>query len=162
MSTDKTPPLSESTLARLDHWIGGAATAPSGDGYIETVSPLDGKSSCMVAAGNAADVGAAVAAAKAAAARWRKYPSADRGRLMLALAQRIRTQKARLAEMERADTGKPMPLALAEIEGSAVYFEGGVICGRLRFCKGFLERRGSKQVAVICPACVRGACNRWP
>jgi aldehyde dehydrogenase (NAD+) len=123
MSSDPTTLPSEATLARLDHWIGGAATAPSGGGYIETVSPLDGRPSCMVAAGSAADVGAAVAAAKAAAAGWRKYPSAERGRLMLALAQRLRAEKARLAEMERADTGKPMPLALAEIEGSAVYFE---------------------------------------
>ena len=30
---------------------------------------------------------------------------------------------------------------------------GLVICGRLLFCKRFLERRVSKQVAVICPAC---------
>ena len=39
---------------------------------------------------------------------------------------------------------------------------GTVICGRLRFCKGFLERRGLKQVAVMCPAFLRGAIDSGP
>ena len=48
-------------------------------------------------------------------------------------------------------------------EGSGrIGITGAAICGRLRFCKVFLERLGSKQVAVICPACVRGAYDRWP
>ena len=42
---------------------------------------------------------------------------------MLALAARMHARKEELAEMERADTGKPMAGALAEIEGSAQYFE---------------------------------------
>ena len=48
---------------------------------------------------------------------------AERGRLMLALAQTLRANRDRLAEMEQIDSGKPMAGALAEIEGSAQYFE---------------------------------------
>jgi aldehyde dehydrogenase (NAD+) len=42
---------------------------------------------------------------------------------MQELARAIRANNHKLAEMERADTGKPMAGALAEIEGSAQYFE---------------------------------------
>ena len=42
---------------------------------------------------------------------------------MLALASAIRADKNRLAELERAETGKPLALALAEVDGSANYFE---------------------------------------
>lgn len=109
--------------ARLDHWIGGASAAPASGAWLDNVSPMTGAPSVRVAAGNAADVDAAVAAAKAAADGWRRFDAAARGRLMLALAARIRAEKQALADLERADTGKPMPLALAEIEGSAAYFE---------------------------------------
>jgi aldehyde dehydrogenase (NAD+) len=42
---------------------------------------------------------------------------------MHSLARALRDNNDRLAELEHADTGKPMALALAEVEGSAVYFE---------------------------------------
>ncbi|SDD25935.1 aldehyde dehydrogenase family protein [Ruegeria marina] len=110
-------------LASYDHWIDGASTAPSGGSYIENVSPMTGAPSHRVAAGTSEDVAAAVAAAQAAADGWRRFNAAERGRLMLAMAARMRAEKDRLAELERADTGKPMAGALAEIEGSAQYFE---------------------------------------
>jgi len=76
-----------------------------------------------VAAGNADDVSIAAQAAQAAADAWRHFNAAERGRLMLALANKMLERKQELAEMERADTGKPMAGALAEIESSAQYFE---------------------------------------
>jgi aldehyde dehydrogenase (NAD+) len=114
---------------RLDHWIDGASVAPRSGEYLETVDPMSGRPALRVASGGAEDVAAAVAAAKRAADGWRHFPAADRGRLMLALAQALRADKQRLAELEREDTGKPMPVALAEIEGSAQYFEfyGGLV-----------------------------------
>jgi aldehyde dehydrogenase (NAD+) len=114
---------SATELERLDHWIGGASAQPATGDYIETVSPMTGAAHLRVAAGDAGDVARAVAAAEAARDGWRRYPAAERGRLMLALAQKMRAEKERLAEMERADTGKPMAGALGEIEGSAQYFE---------------------------------------
>ncbi len=110
-------------LGRLDHWIDGATTAPAEGNYLETVSPMTGQPALRVAAGTPGDVDAAVAAARRAAPGWRHFVSAERGRLMLALAEAIRADNQRLAELERADSGKPMAGALAEIEGSAQYFE---------------------------------------
>lgn len=110
-------------LGRLVHWIGGEYAPPAGGSYMNTVSPATGLPSLQVACGTADDVDVAVRAAKEAAESWRRFPSAERGRLMLALAQAIRDNKQQLAEMEHVDTGKPMALSLAEIEGGAQYFE---------------------------------------
>ncbi|TBN38376.1 aldehyde dehydrogenase [Paracoccus subflavus] len=109
-------------MYRLDHWIGGRSV-PSSNDYIEAVNPSSGRVAGHVAAGTAADVDRAVAAAQAAADDWRRYPAAERGRVMMAIAAALRANRDHLAALERADTGKPMATALAEIEGSAAYFE---------------------------------------
>jgi aldehyde dehydrogenase (NAD+) len=121
MSAHATHP--EAGLKSLDHWIDGASAAPSGGAYLETLSPTTGRPHLRVAAGSARDVDAAVQAAVRAKEGWRRYVAAERGKLMLALAQAIRADRERLAALEHADSGKPMPLALAEIDSSAVYFE---------------------------------------
>lgn len=118
MNTNATP-----APARLDHWIGGTSRTPENGDYLQNTCPMTGAPSVQVAAGTAEDVAAAVAAAQAAAEGWRRFGAAERGRLMQAMAARMRAERDRLAEMERADTGKPMAGALAEIEGSAQYFE---------------------------------------
>lgn len=123
MTTTRAPDLQVSGLKTLDHWIAGASAAPSGGAYLETVSPMTGQAALKVAAGDARDVDRAVAAARAALPGWRKFASAERGRLMMAMAAALRADMDRLAAMEREDTGKPMALAQAEIEGSAAYFE---------------------------------------
>ncbi len=115
--------LSRTDLKALDHWIDGASAKPAGGKYLETANPMTGQPHLRVASGGAEDVQAAVKAAVTARDGWRRYVAAERGRLMLRLAQAIRDNKDRLAEMERADSGKPMAGALAEIEGSAHYFE---------------------------------------
>lgn len=112
-----------STLRKLDHWIAGESAGPAGGDYLETLTPLTGQPHLRVASGTADDVARAVAAADQARDGWRHFVAAERGRLMLALAKALRDNKDRLAEMERADSGKPMAGALAEIEGSAQYFE---------------------------------------
>ncbi|KZX96503.1 aldehyde dehydrogenase family protein, partial [Sulfitobacter sp. HI0023] len=113
----------DSTLRKLDHWIAGESAGPAGGDYLETLTPLTGQPHLRVASGTADDVARAVDAAEQARDGWRHFVAADRGRLMLALAKALRDNKDRLAEMERADSGKPMAGALAEIEGSAQYFE---------------------------------------
>lgn len=119
MTKHSTTPLTQ----HLDHWIDGGSHAPVSGDYIANVNPMTGGPGISVAAGTPTDVALAVAAAQRAADGWRRFNAAERGRLMQALAARIRVAKAELAEMERAETGKPLAGALAEIEGSAQYFE---------------------------------------
>lgn len=110
-------------MYRLNHWIGGQSVPPESGDYLEAVNPSTGQMAGHVAAGSVEDVNRAVAAALAAAEEWRHYPAAKRGRVMLAIAAALRANCDHLAALERADTGKPLPTALAEIEGSAAYFE---------------------------------------
>lgn len=114
--------ISTSDLAKLDHWIGGASVTPAGGDYFETVDPRTGAKALKVALGDASDVQKAVDAAKAAAKGWRFFVAAERGKLLLALAAKLRENKARLAEMEMQDSGKPKAQAETEIEGAISYF----------------------------------------
>lgn len=108
---------------KLNHWINGVATAPSGGEWTQSINPATGGLSVSVARGTKADVDAAVSAASAAAAGWRWFKAAHRGRLLYRLAQSIRENAEHLATLETEDSGKPLSLSRAEVEGSAAYFE---------------------------------------
>lgn len=121
--TQSTSKSHDAVLQQVDHFIDGKTVQSSGGTYIDIISPMTGQVAVRVASGNADDVDLAVAAAKRAKRNWRHFSNVERGRLMLALASAIRANKDRLAEIERAETGKPLALALAEVDGSANYFE---------------------------------------
>ena len=107
--------------AVLTHWIDGRAVAAATSRPGE--NPATGGVGVETGLGSAADVDRAVRAAAAAAPGWRRFASMERGRLLSAVADRLRADVDRLAELESADTGKPLALSAAEIRGSADYFE---------------------------------------
>ncbi|MFE2597461.1 aldehyde dehydrogenase family protein [Streptomyces sp. NPDC059396] len=107
--------------AVLTHWIDGKTVAAAISRPGE--NPATGGAGVETGLGSAADVDLAVRAAAAAAPGWRRYASMERGRLLSAVADRLRADVDRLAELESADTGKPLELSAAEIRGSADYFE---------------------------------------
>ncbi|MEF2978135.1 aldehyde dehydrogenase family protein [Subtercola sp. YIM 133946] len=107
----------------LEHWIGGLST-PSIDGGTRTgVAPATGGEGATVTQGTPADVDRAVLAAHAARHGWRHIASMERGRILGRVATGIRNAIDELTELEVADTGKPIELARAEIQGAADYFE---------------------------------------
>jgi aldehyde dehydrogenase (NAD+) len=107
----------------LLHWIDGAAV-PSADGTTRVgTDPATGGPGTEVTLGTAADVDRAVRAARAAAHGWRYLPSVDRGRLLAAIGRRLLAELDTLAAQESAETGKPLALSRAEIQGAAEYFE---------------------------------------
>ena len=61
---------------RIDHLINGQAVA--GSDYFETLNPATQEVLAEVAAGGAAEVNAAVAAAKAAFPAWAARPASER------------------------------------------------------------------------------------
>ena len=105
----------------LTHWIDGAAVPVSAS--LPGENPATGGPGRAVALGTAQDVDRAVRAAAAAAPGWRRFPSMERGRILSAIARRLRTDLDQLIEMETLDTGKPVALTAAEIQGAADYFE---------------------------------------
>ncbi|ETX30819.1 aldehyde dehydrogenase family protein [Roseivivax isoporae] len=91
---------------------------------LDLVEPATGRPFDRIAAGNARDVDAAVAAARRAFdGAWGRIAAVDRGRLLSRLAARIREAAGDLAVLEARDTGKPLSQARADLDLSARYFE---------------------------------------
>src|SRR5882762_184671 len=78
-----------------------------------------------VASASAADVDRAVEAARAAfdSGPWPQTSAAERGRLLYKLAEKIRANAARLAELECRNSGKPIVEAEYDIADAATCFE---------------------------------------
>src|SRR6187399_3277711 len=71
------------------HYIGGALVAPSDGKLFDVHNPADGSVLAKVAQGSAADVDAAVAAARAALPAWSKTSGEKRARYLYALARHV-------------------------------------------------------------------------
>ncbi|SDR61656.1 aldehyde dehydrogenase family protein [Paraburkholderia tuberum] len=114
---------------RLLHYIAGRSVAPSADAYIPNNNPATGAPIGEVAAGNAADVDLAVKSSHEAYPAWRDLRPMERGRIMISIAQMLRRDIDRFAEMEAADAGKKLQQARSEIEVCAQYFDfyGGLV-----------------------------------
>jgi betaine-aldehyde dehydrogenase len=78
-----------------------------------------------VASANAADVDAAVKAARAAfdSGPWPKSTAQDRGRILFKLAEKVRQNSEQLAELESRNSGKPIVEAEFDIADVATCFE---------------------------------------
>lgn len=98
---------------------------PSTSGQlIESVNPANEEVIATFARGNAADIDAAVAAARTAVeGPWRKLRPRDRVRLLLDLARAIEKHADELAHLETIDSGKPLRLSKWEVLSTARYFE---------------------------------------
>ena len=93
---------------RLQHFIDGAWQAPLAGEYFDTVDPSNGDKLASVAQGSAADVDAAVKAARAAFPRWRSVAPHVRARYLYAIARLIQKHSRLLAVLETMDNGKPI------------------------------------------------------
>src|SRR5579859_5863433 len=93
---------------RFGHFIGGTWHAPSEGKYFETSDPATGEKIADVAQGSAADIDAAVKAARAALPVWQGFSSHERAKILYALARQIQKHSRRLAVLETIDNGKPI------------------------------------------------------
>jgi 5-carboxymethyl-2-hydroxymuconic-semialdehyde dehydrogenase len=89
---------------RIQHLIDGRPV--EGRDYFETVNPATQEVLAEVARGGAAEVQAAVAAAKAAFPKWASLPAVERARLMRRLGDLITADVPALSEIETRDTGQ--------------------------------------------------------
>ncbi|CUU56296.1 aldehyde dehydrogenase (NAD+) [Parafrankia irregularis] len=107
---------------RHDHWIDGKAVVPAGGGYLPTLEPATREPGDEIAAGSGADVEHAVTAAAAAQPDWARRSGADRGEILLRVADAMDAHAPELTELEGAATGKVPRQLKTEIEMSAAYF----------------------------------------
>jgi len=93
---------------KLGHFIGGSFRAPAEGVYFDTLDPSTGEPLAAVAQGSAADIDAAVKAARAALAEWQSLTPHARARYLYALARQVQKHSRRLAVLETMDNGKPI------------------------------------------------------
>lgn len=88
---------------------------------LPVVAPAEGRALAEIAAGAAADIDAAVEAARHALDRgaWGRLTATERGRLLTRLSYAIADHAEELARLEARDTGKPMKQARADIVAAA-------------------------------------------
>jgi aminomuconate-semialdehyde/2-hydroxymuconate-6-semialdehyde dehydrogenase len=148
------------------HFIDGELTPSASGKTFDDVSPVTGETIARVAEGGAAEVDAAVAAARAAlSGPWSKLTIPQRSEMLYAVADGITKRKDEFIDAEVADTGKPRALAahLDIPRGAANFkifadvvknvatetFEMVTPMGRPGL--NYARRRPKGVVAVVCP-----------
>jgi acyl-CoA reductase-like NAD-dependent aldehyde dehydrogenase len=89
-------------------FIGGRFVDAESGETLATLNPHDNSVIAQVALAGRADVDKAVAAAQKAFAAWSRMAAADRGRILLKLADLIEANTEDLARLESLDTGHPI------------------------------------------------------
>ena len=106
------------------HFIGNRFVASRDGRTLPMTDPSDGSEFASIARGGAADVDAAVQAARRARdGAWGKLSPAARGRCLAHLATAITDHADELALLEARDCGKPLTQARADVAACARYFE---------------------------------------
>jgi betaine-aldehyde dehydrogenase len=118
---------SEATAAvkKYRMFIGGESTEGDGGAYFPVVDPSTEEIIAQVPNADEKDVHRAVAAAKAAfdSGPWPQTTAQERGRILFRLAERVRKEAAKLAELESRNSGKPIVEAEYDIADVATCFE---------------------------------------
>jgi len=101
-----TPPLP--CAIRGDAYYGGVWRPPSSGCYVETLDPSTGRALGRVMVGNAADVDAAVAAARTGFEAWRDVAPLERAKVLREIARVVREHADELAMIDAANCGNPV------------------------------------------------------
>jgi len=94
-------------LPRRGNYINGREEQGQGE-IFTTVNPANGRALAEIAAASRADVDRAVESALAGQRIWRSYTPVERSRVLLKAVALLRERNQALAELETADTGKPI------------------------------------------------------
>ncbi|SAK78776.1 aldehyde dehydrogenase (acceptor) [Caballeronia hypogeia] len=95
-------------LKRYELLINGEFVPPGGGEYSTNLDPATEDPIARVAQGTSADVDRAVQAARAALKPWNAIRAAERGRILMKLADLLRENQDELAALESLDAGKPI------------------------------------------------------
>jgi betaine-aldehyde dehydrogenase len=127
-----------------DLWIDGQRVPARSGRYTSVVEPATGEVLAQVAEAGVDDVGAAVAAARRSFEHgpWRRASAAERARVLLQLAEELRTAAEELAVLESRSVGKPIQEARTEVEMGAACFQ---------YYAGLIPAFGGQTVPVGAP-----------
>jgi lactaldehyde dehydrogenase / glycolaldehyde dehydrogenase len=149
------PPTVEDSL-----YISGAWRQATGK-PIDVIDPADERVLASVPSAVGAEVHAALAAARAAQREWARTPSIVRGQHLRAMADLLRSNKERLADLIVSEVGKPVRQALDELDVASGFLsynaewdrrlEGETLPGDVRGEVIQLSHAPVGVVAAICP-----------
>jgi acyl-CoA reductase-like NAD-dependent aldehyde dehydrogenase len=109
--------------ARAGAYIDGKERREGSSTFV-SLDPSTGRPLAEIVTSSAAEVGEAVAAARAAfEGAWGEMPAAERGRCLARLAERISGDREELGELAARDAGIPISVGRADAGTAARYFE---------------------------------------
>src|SRR4029453_12005845 len=114
--------------AAAQHFIGNRWLPPDNGQTIDALDPSVGTAFARIARGNAADIGRAIDAARAALGEfgegdWGRLTATERGRVLMKLSTAVEGEGEDLAQLESRITGKPLRQGRADAAALARYFE---------------------------------------
>jgi acyl-CoA reductase-like NAD-dependent aldehyde dehydrogenase len=152
-----------SSAREYKNYIDGQWVGPDSGKMIERHSPANGKLLALYPDSTAADVERAVGAARRAfdEGPWPRMTAAERSRIMLEIARRIRENAERLAVIEAEEVGKLIGYARSDIQGAANHFEYAAALAR--DITGSANMMNDKLTAVVVrePVGVVGLITPW-
>jgi aminomuconate-semialdehyde/2-hydroxymuconate-6-semialdehyde dehydrogenase len=141
------------------HWIGGQRAA-SAETFTD-LSPLDEKPLAEVARGGAAEVDAAVRAARDAFAAWAATPPPARAAALHAIADGIEARAAELAAVETADNGALLRSHVSSVMPRAAYNFRFFADWLGELDGGDMEIRGHRERVSWAPSGVTAVITPW-
>ncbi|MFJ9388782.1 CoA-acylating methylmalonate-semialdehyde dehydrogenase [Nocardioides sp. NPDC101246] len=133
-------------LPILDHWIGGATNPGTGTRLGDVYNPALGTVQKRVRFAAAADVDAAVSAAKKAFEEWSETSLTRRTAVLFKFRELLNARKGELAEILTAEHGKVLSDAAGEIARGLEVVE--FACGLSHLLKGTVSEQVSSGVDV--------------
>jgi len=107
--------MSTTSTRVLDNYVGGAWTPSAVTERLDVTNPATGDVLASVPLSSAAELDAAVAAARGALPAWRAVSVPDRARLLFGLRERLAARADELARSVTTEMGKTLPDARAEV-----------------------------------------------
>jgi aldehyde dehydrogenase (NAD+) len=140
-ATRKKPEQARDEIKDQPLFMGGQWRDSVSGKRFATINPATGETICLVAAGDAADIDLAVQAARKAleSGPWSTMDAADRGRLLLRLADLVESRAKELASLESLNCGKLIGDALGDVQG---------VVNTLRYYGGWADKIEGRTLPV--------------
>src|SRR5215207_747261 len=142
-----TPPIEQREgLTRISHWIGGRTVKGTSGRTAPVFDPARGQQTGEVDLASAEEVGAAVAAAKAAFPAWRATSLAKRAELLFRIRELVHDRREEVARILTAEHGKVLSDAMGEVTRGLEVIE--FACGIPHLLKGEMSEQASTGIDV--------------
>jgi len=129
--------------------VGGTWTKSAAGNTLDVTNPADGTLVGRVAYGSREDAKRALEAAQAALEPWSGMTPRERGKILAAAGEVLRSNADRIARLLTLENGKPLPQSLGEINGSAENFTWYAEEGRRAYGRMVPSNTGAKRWMVI-------------